>query len=222
MRVTDSGRWVVPGTLYVVATPLGNLADWSDRARAVLSQVDLIACEDTRHSGRLLDHFGIGTRRLSLHEHNEAERSRTLIDALQAGSSVALISDAGTPLVSDPGFVLVRAVRAAGHPVSPIPGPAALVAALSAAGLPSDRFAFEGFLPAKSSARRQRIERIASYAGTTIFYESPHRLVDMVNDLTDVLGEDRPAVLAAELTKRHERFFDGSLAQLAQMLVEGT
>lgn len=213
---------MVPGTLYVVATPLGNLSDLSDRARAVLAEVDLIACEDTRHSGRLLDHFGIGTRKLSLHEHNESERSRRLVEALEAGQSVALISDAGTPLISDPGFVLVRAVRSAGHPVCPVPGPSALIAALSAAGLPSDRFAFEGFLPARKAARRQRIEVMADYSGTLIYYESPHRLTESVKDLTSGLGENRPAVLAAELTKRYERFFDGSLADLSAALTNGT
>jgi len=218
MTVKDIGRWVSSGTLYVVATPLGNLADISQRALSVLAHVDMIACEDTRHSGKLLAHFGISTPRVSLHAYNEASRVAGLIKKLQQGESVALISDAGTPLISDPGFELVRAARAAGVPVSPIPGASALVTALSAAGLPADRFAFEGFLPAKTAARRQRLASLAASPYTLIFYEAPHRLSAMLDDLLKELGGDREAVIARELTKLHESFYAGTLADLQRSL----
>ena len=162
-----SGR---PGVLYVVATPIGNLEDMSPRAREVLASVAVVAAEDTRHSGTLLSHFGIKTPLISLHDHNEAERTAQLIPRLQAGDSIALISDAGTPLISDPGFDLVRAARAAGITVTPIPGASALVAALSVSGLPTDRFVFEGFLPAKSAARRERLALLADETRTLVFY----------------------------------------------------
>ena len=207
-----SGR---PGVLYVVATPIGNLEDLSPRARKVLGEVDLVAAEDTRHSGTLLAHFGIKTRLISLHDHNEAARAAELIPRLQAGESVALISDAGTPLISDPGFDLVRAARQAGIQVSPIPGASALVAALSVSGLPTDRFVFEGFLPAKSAARRERLETLAAEPRTLVFYESVHRLQESLEDMAAVLGAHRNAVLARELTKLHEGVREAPLQALA-------
>jgi 16S rRNA (cytidine1402-2'-O)-methyltransferase len=205
-----------PGVLYVVATPIGNLEDMSPRARAVLAAVDVVAAEDTRHSGTLLNHFGIKTRLISLHDHNEAARAAELIPRLQAGESVALISDAGTPLISDPGFDLVRAARAAGIVVSPIPGASALVAALSVSGLPTDRFVFEGFLPAKSAARRERLQTLAGETRTLVFYESVHRLRESLEDMATVFGAGRRAVLARELTKLHEGVREESLEALAR------
>ncbi len=203
------------GVLYVVATPIGNLDDLSPRARQVLAAVDLVAAEDTRHSGILLSHFGIKTPLLSLHDHNEAQRAAELIPRLQSGVSIALISDAGTPLISDPGFDLVRAARAAGIAVSPIPGPSALVAALSVSGLPTDRFVFEGFLPAKQAARRERLGQLAAEHRTLVFYESVHRLADSLQDMALAFGSERRAVLARELTKLHEGVQEASLAELA-------
>ncbi|MDA3919226.1 MAG: 16S rRNA (cytidine(1402)-2'-O)-methyltransferase [Salinisphaera sp.] len=194
-----------PGILWIVATPIGNLSDFSVRGRAVLTQVDVIAAEDTRHSRRLTEHLGVTTPLISLHEHNEEARSRMLIDRLQAGESLALISDAGTPLISDPGFVLVRAVRAAGIEVRTVPGPCAAVAALSIAGLPTDRFVFEGFLPAKATARRQRLKELADEPRTLVYYESSHRIAATAADLASVLGTDRAIVVARELTKMHEQ-----------------
>jgi 16S rRNA (cytidine1402-2'-O)-methyltransferase len=206
---------VASGVLYVVATPIGNLEDISPRARKVLAEVDLVAAEDTRHSGSLLAHFGIKTRLISLHDHNEAERAAQLIPRLQAGESVALISDAGTPLISDPGFDLVRAARAAGISVSPVPGASALVAALSVSGLPTDRFVFEGFLPAKSAARRERLTALAGEARTLVFYESVHRLRESLQDMAAAFGQERRAVLARELTKLHEGVREAPLRELA-------
>ena len=203
-----------PGVLYVVATPIGNLEDMSPRARQVLAEVALIAAEDTRHSGQLLAHFGIHTPMISLHDHNEAGRVPQLIDKLQRGQSLALISDAGTPLISDPGFELVRAAQAAGLRVSPLPGPCALVAALSASGLPADHFVFEGFLSAKAAARRQRLAELAQEPRTLVFYESVHRLEESLQDMQTVLGDERRAVLARELTKLHESLRTGTLAEL--------
>ncbi len=203
-----------PGVLYVVATPIGNLDDISSRALKVLAEVDLVAAEDTRHSGSLLSHFGIKTPLVSLHEHNEAERSDWLIAKLKQGTRVALISDAGTPLISDPGFDLVRAARRAGIIVSPVPGACALVAALSVGGLPTDRFVFEGFLPAKSAARRERLALLAAETRTLVFYESVHRLQESLQDMAAVLGPGRIAVLARELTKLHEGVRDAPLADL--------
>lgn len=205
----------VPGTLYIVATPIGNLEDMSARARRVLGEVDLIAAEDTRHSGKLLQHFGITTPLLSLHEHNETQRVQRLLEELRSGRSVALISDAGTPLISDPGYELVRAAHAAGITVSPVPGPSALTAALSAAGLPTDRFVFEGFLPARGAARRARLEALAGEPRTLVFYESVHRLADSLDDMRSVLGAARHAVLAREISKLHEAFHAGTLQDLA-------
>lgn len=192
------------GTLYVVATPIGNLDDISARALRILRDVALIAAEDTRHSVRLLQHFGIATPLAACHEHNEREHGGRFLARLQAGEDVALISDAGTPLISDPGFHLVRQVRAAGISVVPVPGACALIAALSAAGLPSDRFIFEGFLPAKAVGRRARLEALREEPRTVIFYEAPHRILECIEDMRTVLGAERPAVLARELTKTFE------------------
>ncbi|RCX33422.1 16S rRNA (cytidine(1402)-2'-O)-methyltransferase [Thioalbus denitrificans] len=206
------------GILYIVATPLGNLGDMTPRAVAVLREVDLIAAEDTRHSTPLLRHFAIATPITSLHEHNEAQRAATLLDRVEAGQSLALISDAGTPLLSDPGFLLVREARSRGLRVSPVPGPSALVAALSVAGLPVERFVFEGFLPARSGPRRTRLEALAGEARTLAFYESPHRIRETLADMAAVLGGEREAVLARELTKIHETVRGGSLAELVELL----
>ncbi|MFZ2290170.1 MAG: 16S rRNA (cytidine(1402)-2'-O)-methyltransferase [Halopseudomonas yangmingensis] len=202
------------GTLFVVATPIGNLQDISARAVEVLRSVALIAAEDTRHSARLLREYGIATPLTACHDHNERERSHSLVQRLLAGDDLALISDAGTPLVSDPGFQLVRQAREAGVRVSPVPGPCALIAALSAAGLPSDRFAFEGFLPARSSGRRQRIEALAAEPRTWIIYEAPHRLLECLADLRDLLGGERQVVLAREISKTFETIRGLPLAEL--------
>lgn len=201
-------------TLHVVATPIGNLGDLSPRAQQVLREVAAVCAEDTRRSGQLLAHFGIGTPLLALHEHNEQQLAERLVARLLGGEALALVSDAGTPLVSDPGYRLVRAARAAGVKVSPVPGPSALVAALSVAGLPSDRFTFEGFLPAKASARRGRLAALAGEPRTLVFYESSHRIEESLADLRAAFGDDRPAVLARELTKLFETVLDGTLADL--------
>ncbi|MGH8090879.1 MAG: 16S rRNA (cytidine(1402)-2'-O)-methyltransferase [Rudaea sp.] len=203
------------GKLWIVATPIGNLADLSTRAREILGTVDLIAAEDTRHSAALLAHFGIATRVLALHEHNEREKSADLVRRLREGAQIALISDAGTPLVSDPGFRLVRAAREAGIAVSPVPGACAAIAALSAAGLPSDRFVFEGFLPAKSSARRAQLQTLAGETRTLIFYESSHRIEECLLDCVNIFGAERQGVLARELTKLYETILDATLADLS-------
>jgi 16S rRNA (cytidine1402-2'-O)-methyltransferase len=192
------------GTLYVVATPIGNLDDISARALRILREVALIAAEDTRHSIRLLQHFGIATPLAACHEHNERDEGGRFLTRLQAGEDVALISDAGTPLISDPGYHLVRQVRAAGIRVVPVPGACALIAALSAAGLPSDRFSFEGFLPAKTVGRQARLQQVAEDPRTLIFYEAPHRILECLADMREVFGADRPAVLGRELTKTFE------------------
>jgi 16S rRNA (cytidine1402-2'-O)-methyltransferase len=204
----------VAGVLHVVATPIGNLGDLSPRAGQVLGSVDAICAEDTRHTRQLLSQLGVSTPLLALHEHNEEAMAPRLVARLQAGESLALVSDAGTPLVSDPGFRLVRAAREAGIRVSPVPGPCAMVAALSAAGLPSDRFVFEGFLPAKAGARRERLAALAGEARTLVFYESSHRIEEMLADAAAAFGEDRRAVLARELTKLFETVLDGTLARL--------
>lgn len=204
------------GTLYIVATPIGNLQDISPRALEVLQRVALVAVEDTRHSRRLFQHFGIHTPMQSLHEHNERERTASLLARLQSGTDVALVSDAGTPLISDPGFVLVRAARAAGIRVVPVPGPCALVAALSVSGLPTDRFRFEGFLPARAAARRTRLQELATETATVVFYESSHRIVDSLQDMAGALGAGRQATLARELTKAFETVHSGTLAELGE------
>ncbi|WP_449121353.1 16S rRNA (cytidine(1402)-2'-O)-methyltransferase [Pseudomonas viridiflava] len=193
-----------PGSLYVVATPIGNLDDMSVRALKVLREVTLIAAEDTRHSSRLMQHFGISTPLAACHEHNERDEGSRFITRLLAGDDVALISDAGTPLISDPGYHLVRQARAAGISVVPVPGACALIAALSAAGLPSDRFIFEGFLPAKAVGRRARLEQVKEEPRTLIFYEAPHRILECLQDMEQVFGADRPALLAREITKTFE------------------
>jgi 16S rRNA (cytidine1402-2'-O)-methyltransferase len=205
------------GTLFVVATPIGNLGDLSGRARAVLAQVDLLLAEDTRHTRQLLSACGIARPPgsvESLHEHNEAARAARIVERLRGGESVALVSDAGTPLVSDPGAVLLREAAAAGVPVVAVPGACAAIAALSIAALPAARFAFEGFLPAKSSARRRALEPLAAEPRTLVFYEAPHRLAESLADLAAVFGESRPAAVARELTKRHETVYRGTLATL--------
>lgn len=205
---------VQPGSLYVVATPIGNLDDISARALRILRDVELIAAEDTRHSARLLQHFGIETPLLACHEHNERDQGGRFLARLQAGEDVALISDAGTPLISDPGYHLVRQARAAGFAVVPVPGACALIAALSAAGLPSDRFIFEGFLPAKAAGRRARLDQVREEPRTLIFYEAPHRILECLQDMRDVFGDDRPALLARELTKTFETLQGLPLAEL--------
>lgn len=202
------------GTLFIVATPIGNLADLSPRALETLRNADAVCAEDTRHTRQLLAHFGIERPLLALHEHNEGEIAERIVARLLNGENLALVSDAGTPLVSDPGFRLVRAARAAGVKVSPVPGPSALIAALSVAGLPSDRFAFEGFLPAKASARRERLAALAGETRTLVFYESAHRIAESLADLRAAFGDERPAVVARELTKLFETVLDGTLAQL--------
>jgi 16S rRNA (cytidine1402-2'-O)-methyltransferase len=206
------------GVLYIVATPIGNLDDLSARAVSVLNSVDVVAAEDTRHSGRLLQHLGLNKRLIALHDHNERDRAGSLLQELEAGRSVALISDAGTPLISDPGYVLVREARNRGLKVSPIPGACALVAALSAAGLPTDRFLFVGFLPAKRSGRRAALEQQVRETATLVFYESPHRILDAVSDIAAVFGEEREIVLGRELTKTFETFYSGSVAEVLATL----
>jgi len=205
------------GKLYVVATPIGNLEDLTYRAARVLSEVDLIACEDTRHSQKLLNHYGIKTKTLSYHEHNERDRAGELLTSIRSGLSVALVSDAGTPGISDPGFRVVRMALEAGLRVVPIPGPTALVSALVASGLPSDEFFFAGFLPARSGARRARLADLAAIPSTLVFYEAPHRIVGSLEDARGILGE-REAVVARELTKMHEEVLRGRLSDLADKL----
>jgi len=210
----DQSAGDATGTLHVVATPIGNLADLSPRALDTLRSVAAICAEDTRHTRQLLAHFGIERPLVALHEHNEDEIADRLVARLLAGESLALVSDAGTPLVSDPGFRLVRAAREAGVRVSPVPGASALVAALSVAGLPSDRFVFEGFLPAKAGARRARLSALAGEPRTLLFYESSHRIEETLADCIAAFGAGRPAVVARELTKLFETVLDGSLAEL--------
>jgi len=207
---------VAPGRLYVVATPIGNLGDLSARARDTLAGAALIAAEDTRRTGTLLKALGIATPMISLHDHNEAQRAPQLIERLRGGASVALVSDAGTPAISDPGFELVRACALAGIEVVAVPGPCALVAALSIAALPTDRFCFEGFLPARGAARRTRLGALASEQRTLVFYESPHRIKDTLADCAGALGPRRAAALAREITKLHESLYRGSLGELAE------
>jgi len=202
------------GRLYVVATPIGNLGDFSPRARAVLSNCALIAAEDTRHTGILLKHFGIQTPQLSLHDHNEGMRASEIIQRLRGGESVALVSDAGTPAISDPGFELVRAVAAAGLEIVAIPGPCAAIAALSIGALPTDRFCFEGFLPARVAARRERLKLLAEEPRTLVLYESPHRVLETLEDCASIFGDARPGAVVREATKLHETTYRGSLREL--------
>jgi len=201
-----------------VATPIGNLQDLSARAIHILQAVDLIAAEDTRHSRPLLRHFGIKTALTALHEHNEREVMQGILGQLQDGRSIALISDAGTPLISDPGFPLVRECHRQGIRVSPVPGPSAAICALSAAGLPCDRFLFEGFLPRTHSARRERLQRLKHEQCTLVFYESNHRVAESLREMLSVFGAERPALMARELTKLHETLISASLEELLQQV----
>jgi 16S rRNA (cytidine1402-2'-O)-methyltransferase len=204
------------GRLWVIATPIGNLDDLSPRAAEVLRSVALVAAEDTRHSAPLLARVGSTAKTLALHEHNERGQAARIVEMILGGSDVALISDAGTPLVSDPGYRLVRAVREAGGVVSPVPGPCAAIAALSIAGLPSDRFVFEGFLPAKASARRERMQALSSETRTLILYESSHRIVESLADAIAIFGASREGVLARELTKVFETVIAAPLGAIAE------
>jgi len=206
------------GTLYLVATPIGNLEDVTYRAVRVLREVDLIACEDTRHTRKLLDHYGISKPLTSYHEHNEAERAEELAAKLRAGTNVALVSDAGMPLVSDPGYRLVAAAIRAGVPVVPIPGPAALLAALAASGLATDSFFFAGFLPPKSGQRARALEALRDQTATLVFYEAPHRILETLEDIERIFGAGRPVVVARELTKLHEEFLRGTASEVRAAL----
>lgn len=205
-----------PGTLHVVATPIGHLGDLSTRARDTLASVDAVCAEDTRHTRQLLAHFGIERPLVALHQHNEDAQSAQLVARLQGGESLALVSDAGTPLISDPGFRLVRAAREAGVRVSPVPGACAAIAAMSVAGIASDRFAFEGFLPAKTGARRERLARLASEPRTLVFYEAAHRIEETLDDCAAAFGGERRAAIARELTKLFETVLDGPLDALRE------
>ncbi|MDZ7749352.1 MAG: 16S rRNA (cytidine(1402)-2'-O)-methyltransferase [Halofilum sp. (in: g-proteobacteria)] len=207
---------IEPGALHVVATPIGNRDDLTDRARAVLAGVDVVAAEDTRHTGRFLKALGIDAELVSLHEHNERARIPALLERLRAGAAVALVSDAGTPAIGDPGYPLVVAAHEAGIRVLPIPGPSALSAALSVAGQPTDRFAFEGFLPARAQARRKRLDALADEARTLVLYESAQRVVAALDDLVAAFGATRPATLARELTKAFETVRRADLGTLAE------
>jgi 16S rRNA (cytidine1402-2'-O)-methyltransferase len=209
-----------PGTLHVVATPIGNLEDLSPRARATLATVQLVAAEDTRHTGQLLTRLGIRAPLLSLHEHNEAGRVEQVLSLLRGGQHVALVSDAGTPLISDPGYRLVAAVAAAGLPITALPGPSAVLAALQVAGLPTDRFFFEGFLPQREGPRRARLAELRDRGETLVFFTGIHRLVASLRDMAATLGEERPVVVARELTKLHETIYRGTLAELAARLAD--
>ena len=204
------------GRLYVVATPIGNLGDLSVRAREILQSVSLIAAEDTRHTGVLLKHFGIQTPQVSLHDHNERHRSGGIIERLRQGDSVALVSDAGTPAINDPGFDLVRTAAAAGCEIVAVPGPCAAIAALSIGALPTDRFCFEGFLPARGAARRKHLQSLAAEVRTLVLYEAPHRVREALEDCAAVFGAERNAAVAREITKLHETTYRGSLRELLE------
>lgn len=208
------------GQLYIVATPIGNLADISQRALDILARVDWIAAEDTRHSSRLLQHYGIQSKLLALHDHNEKQRAASLLDKLQQGQSIALISDAGTPLISDPGYSLVRHCQQAGVQVVPVPGACALIAALSAAGLPTDQFLFIGFLAAKQQQRLNQLQAIPAGVGTVVCYETARRVQDTLQDLQQLFGPERELVLAKELTKTFEHFARGTANEILQWLQE--
>ena len=208
------------GILYIVATPIGNLQDITQRALDTFAQVDLIAAEDTRHSGLLLSHYGIKKPFFALHDHNEQEKAHILVEKLKQGSHIALISDAGTPLISDPGFHLVRQCREAGIRVVPLPGACAAITALCASGIASDRFCFEGFLPAKTKARKDKLENIAEEDRTLIFYESTHRILDTLEDMQSVLGGERYIVLAREITKTWETITGNTIKNLREWLLE--
>jgi 16S rRNA (cytidine1402-2'-O)-methyltransferase len=208
----------VTAGLYVVATPIGNMADISERARHTLAAVDIVAAEDTRRTGRMLTQLGIRAELISCHEHNEMQRAEQFVAEVRKGRSVALVSDAGTPLMSDPGYRLVKAMRDAGLPVTPVPGSCAAIAALSVAGLPSDRFRFEGFLPAAQKARQSRLQALASATETLIFYAGVHKVETVLADCRAAFGADRAAVLGRELTKLYETFYSGTLGELAGLL----
>lgn len=208
------------GTLYIVATPIGNLSDITQRALETFKQVDLIAAEDTRHSGLLLSHYGIKKPFFALHDHNEQQRAANLVEKLQQGLNIALISDAGTPLISDPGFHLVRECRQAGISITPIPGACAAITALCVAGIASDRFCFEGFLPAKSKARCDKLQELLNEPRTLIFYESTHRILDTLQDMQTVWGKERYVVMARELTKTWETIHGAPLIELIAWLME--
>ena len=205
------------GTLYLVATPIGNLEDITLRALRVLREVGLIACEDTRHTRKLLDHYGIHKPTLSYHEHNEAERSVELLEKLRQGTSVALVSDAGTPLVSDPGYRLVTKAIESGIPIDPLPGASAILAALTASGLPTDAFLFGGYLPARQGPRRKLLAKLQEEPATLVFYEAPHRILEALDDIAAVLGA-RPVVVAREMTKVHQEFLRGTAASVRESL----
>ncbi|PKI13044.1 16S rRNA (cytidine(1402)-2'-O)-methyltransferase [Colwellia sp. 12G3] len=211
---------LTPATLYIVATPIGNLGDISQRAIDVLTQVDVIACEDTRHTGKLLSAFAIKNKTMSLHDHNERQRQDQVASMLQEGKTIALVSDAGTPLISDPGFHLVRHCRSLGLNVSPIPGACAAISALSVAGLPTDRFSFEGFLPSKSGARQATLLALADEARTMVFYDAPRRAIDTVRDIVTTLGGERYIVIARELTKTFETIHSDSAENFLTWLEE--
>jgi 16S rRNA (cytidine1402-2'-O)-methyltransferase len=206
------------GKLYVVGTPIGNVDDLSPRARDVLAKADVIAAEDTRHTRGLLSRIGVESRLIAYHEHNEAERVPALLEQLQNGLSIALVSDAGTPLISDPGWRLINAAQQAGIAVVPIPGPCAAVAALCVAGLPTDHFVFEGFLPRREGARAERLESLRNETRTIVLYEAVHRLAETLAALRDAFGADRQAAIARELTKTHEQIVVGTLAELGERL----
>lgn len=206
------------GTLYIVATPLGNLEDITYRAVRILREADLIACEDTRTTRKLLDHYSISAPLISYHEYNEDSRSEQLLSALREGKSIALVSDAGTPLIADPGYRIVHRAREQGAAVSPIPGPSAVIAALSASGLPVNSFTFHGFLPAKPTQRRKFLESFTASNETLVVYETPHRVLDALSDIEEILGA-RPVILARELTKIHEEFLQGTAAEIRAILV---
>jgi 16S rRNA (cytidine1402-2'-O)-methyltransferase len=212
-RMTEQKK---PGTLYVVATPIGNLEDITYRAVRILKEADLIACEDTRHTAKLLQHYGIDKPTVSYHEHNEAARAEELVAKLTAGLNVAQVSDAGMPGISDPGYRVIKLAIERGVPVVPIPGASAVVTALAASGLPTDSFQFLGFLPAKSGQRRTMLEALRNAAQTTVVYEAPHRIAETIKDIVELLGAERPVVLARELTKMHEEFIRGSAAEVLQ------
>lgn len=210
-----------PGTLYIVATPIGNLEDISARALEVLGNVNLVAAEDTRHSGQMLAHFGITTNLVSCHDFNERAVVTDLIAQLQSGQDIAVISDAGTPLINDPGYRLVRAAHANHIRVIPIPGPSALICALSAAGLPTDRFVFEGYPPERQAARLRYLQTLAAETRTIVFYETPHRIAEFIDDAQSVFGGERPAAIAREMTKKFESIDTGTLAELSTSLASG-
>lgn len=204
--------------MYIVATPIGNLFDISERAKQTLDSVDLVACEDTRHTSKLLQHLGLKKKLISLHEHNETDRIAQVASMLTEGQSIALVSDAGTPLISDPGYPLVQALRQQGFQITPIPGTSAIITALSAAGLPTNRFTFEGFLPHKTGAKKEKLEELVQEPRTMVFYEAKHRILSTLEVMAEVFGEERQACVARELTKTFETFYSGNLTNILEQL----